>query len=323
MVIVNYNTGDLLLRTLAAVRDQVHPPERVMVMDNGSTDGSLAHVAQDFPSVEIHRLNQNLGFARANNIAAQLADDCDWLALLNPDAFPAPEWLASLVRAASAQPDVDVFACCMLSAQQPEIIDGVGDSYCTNGMAWPTAQGRSVADVPPEPIEVFAACAGAAFYRRDAFMGVGGFDENYFCYHEDVDLGFRLRLDGRRCVFLPTAIVYHMGSAVTGKGSNFSVYHAHRNMVWTYVKNMPSPYFWIYLPTHLAVNVIAIALFVAKGQGRTILRAKWHALTQLPLMWQRRRMLQRRRRVRASAVVGRMQPSRLLRSLLCGFHAGR
>ena len=96
--------------------------------------------------------------------------------------------------------------------------------------------------------EIFAPCAAAALYRRAAFLEAGGFDEHFFCYMEDVDLGFRLRLLGYRCGYAPAAIVHHVGSGTTGARSPFTVYHGHRNLVWTYVKNMPTPWFWLYLP---------------------------------------------------------------------------
>lgn len=314
VIIVNYNAGDMLRRCLAALAVQTVRPHRVLVMDNGSHDNSVADCEPFFPWVEFHRLNANLGFARANNIGVERAPDCEWVALLNPDAFADPHWLESLLGATKRYPEVDVFASCMLTAQADRI-DGVGDCYRTDGVAWPKFQGDPLSRIPDEESEVFAACAGAGLYRRRAFVEASGFNEQYFCYHEDVDLGFRLRLLGHRCRFVPRAKVRHMGSAITGKGSDFSIYHAHRNMVWTYVRNMPGAYFWLYLPAHIAVNAASIALFTAKGRARVIARAKYHAVIALPRIWRERREIQRSRRASAARVIASMAHGNLLTSI--------
>lgn len=137
----------------------------------------------------------------------------------------------------------------------------------------------------------------AALYRRSAFLEVGGFDEGYFCYFEDVDLGFRLRLLGYGCRYVPDAVVRHIGSAVTGRGSAFSRYYGHRNLVWTWWKNMPGPLFWLYLPPHLALNLGSIVWFMLRGQGAILLRAKWDALRGLRRCWRQRQQIQARRRI--------------------------
>jgi GT2 family glycosyltransferase len=153
---------------------------------------------------------------------------------------------------------------------------------------------------PPEsPREVFSACAAAALYRRDALLEIGGFDERYFCYVEDVDAGFRLRLRGYRCLYVPDAVAHHVGSATTGKGSDFSTYHGHRNLVWTFFKDMPGPLLALYLPQHLILNVLSVVWFSMRGQARTILRAKWDALRGLPAVLRDRRRVQRLRRIGA------------------------
>ena len=168
---------------------------------------------------------------------------------------------------------------------------------------------------------------GAGFYRRSAYVEAGGLCERFFCYYEDVDLGFRLRLLGYRCLFLPDAVVHHVGSALTGKGSDFSVYYVHRNFVWTYVRNMPGRLFWTYLPAHLAANLASIAVFVRKGQGRAILRAKRDALWGVWPSWRERRQIQAGRRVTADAIRSSMQRGTLLhwafRRLLLGLGLGR
>lgn len=133
--------------------------------------------------------------------------------------------------------------------------------------------------------EVFSPCAAAALYRRSALRAVGGFDEDYFCYVEDVDLGFRLRLAGHKALYVPDAVVHHVGSGTTGgQHSDFAVYHGHRNLVWTFVKNMPGMLFWLLLLLHVMINLATILWFAVKGRGGVILRAKRDALLGLPRM---------------------------------------
>jgi GT2 family glycosyltransferase len=122
---------------------------------------------------------------------------------------------------------------------------------------------------------------------------VGGFDEDFFCYVEDVDLGFRLRLAGHKALYVPDAVAHHVGSATTGgQHSDFAVYHGHRNLVWTFMKNMPGILFWLLLPLHAAMNLVAVAVFTLRGQGWVILRAKWDAVKGLPTMWRKRKLVQ-------------------------------
>jgi GT2 family glycosyltransferase len=297
LVIVNWNGGETLRRCLDAVGAQERPADRVILVDNASTDGSLEAALADFPFVESMRMPTNVGFAAANNAALRTATDCDWVALLNPDAFPAQSWLARLAAATEEKPGYAAFASQMRQAGDERLLDGAGDVYHVSGLAW--RAGHGVAPESDSPREVFSPCAAAALYRREALLDVGGFDERYFCYLEDVDLGFRLRLRGHRCLYVPDAVVLHVGSGTTGKGSDFSTYHGHRNLVWTFFKDMPAALLALYLPQHLLVNLVTLALFAARGQARAILRAKWDALRGLPAILAERRRVQRGRRVGA------------------------
>jgi GT2 family glycosyltransferase len=165
-----------------------------------------------------------------------------------------------------------------------------------SGLVWRERHGarQQAGDLVPQ--KIFSPCAAAALYRRQALVDVGGFDEDYFCYVEDVDLGFRLRLAGHKAMYVPDAVVHHVGSATTGgQHSDFSVYHGHRNLVWTFVKNMPGVLFWLLLPLHLMMNAMMLVWFIARGQGQVILRAKRDAIKGLPKAWLKRRQIQERR----------------------------
>jgi GT2 family glycosyltransferase len=297
VLIVNYNGGALLRTCLQALAAQDRPADRVIVVDNASDDDSLQLAEPLLRDVELIRLSTNVGFARGNNIAAAAANGFDALALLNPDAFAEPGWLKALVDAAEREPHYSSFASRLVFAAQPDRLDGAGDTYHVAGRAWRNGHGSLQATWPALDVEVFAPCAAAALYRRDAFAAIGGFDEGYFCYFEDVDLGFRLRLQGGRALYVHGAVVRHVSSAVSGYRSDFAVYHGERNAVWTFVKNMPGPLLWLYLPQHLALNLASLCYYPFRGQGRVVLKAKFDAIRGLPAILRQRRQVQAARRV--------------------------
>lgn len=295
VVIVNWNGGALLQQCLRHLLRQSVRPARILLMDNASDDGSSAR-AERLPGITVRRLGANLGFAAANNRA--LAEcDTEFVALLNPDALPAPDWLACLLDAASRHPEVVAFGSRQVAFGRPAVLDGIGDVYHLSGLVWRHGHGRAERPADRLPRDIFSPCAGAALYRREAVLQVGGFDEDYFCYVEDVDLGFRLRLAGLTSKYVPEALVYHLGAGTSGgRHSDFTVYHGHRNLVWTFVKNMPGALFWALLPIHLALNAVSLVWFALRGQGTVVLRAKRDALRGIPRMWRKRRLIQAGRR---------------------------
>lgn len=179
----------------------------------------------------------------------------EWLALLNADAFAEPDWLEKLYEATQKYRDLYFFTSCQIQANSPDKLDGTGDEYNIGGIAWRRQSGESTEKASQTVDEVFSACGATAFYPREAFLQAGGFDEDFFSYLEDVDLSFRLRLLGYKCLYIPQAKVFHVGSASLGKESEFAIYHSQRNMLWTFIKNMPSPYFFKYLPYHIGMNL--------------------------------------------------------------------
>lgn len=269
----------------------------VFVLDNGTEDPIPDKYSARFPLVQFFRSEQNVGFAAGNNLLFQKTKGYEWIALVNPDAFLKTDWLSKMLSATIAYPEYSFFASRLLQAANHQILDGDGDSMHICGKAWREGYGQPKPQHAVEPREVFSPCAAAALYRRDALEAVGGFDEDFFCYFEDVDLGFRLRLAGHRCLLVSDAVAYHVGSATTGgRHGDFAVYHGHRNLVWTYVKNMPGVLFWLLLPAHIALNVVTIIWFTLRGQGSVILKAKWDALCGIPRIWKKRCAIQRNHR---------------------------
>lgn len=295
VVVVNYNSGAWLRKVVAALNAQTFRDFRTIIVDNGSTDQSLEDLPAGPISIEIVRAGRNLGFAAGNNYAVRNHVTAEWLALLNPDAFPRADWLERFIATAAQHPNYNFFGCRMLDANDPKRLDGVGDVYHASGLPW--REGHGCADGPAydEPEEIFSPCAAAALYRTKDVIDVGLFDEDFFCYVEDVDLGFRLRLRGGRCLYIPQAVVQHVGSGIAGSRSDFQLYHGHRNLAWTYVKNMPGWLFWFYLPYHLILNCYSVLSFTLRGQGRPLWRAKRDAIKGLRAAWSKRREIQARR----------------------------
>jgi len=252
--------------------------------------------------VQLIRLEDNLGFAAANNLAIKMCDT-EFVALLNPDAFPHPDWLEKLLAAAERHPEVAAFGSRQMIDGQPGIVDGIGDVYHVSGLSWRAGHGRPLREEDLVEREIFSPCAAAALYRRSALLEVDGFDEDFFCYFEDVDLGFRLRLAGYKCLYVPDAVVDHVGSASSGgRRSDFAVYHGHRNLVWCFLKNMPNPLFSALLITHFIQSIFVALVFTARGQGRTFFRAKWHAGKKIAQFWKKRQAIQRGRRASWPAI---------------------
>ncbi len=298
VIILCWNSSQTINSCLEAVNSQIDRDFEILLVDNGSTRPILAEIAASYTHMPMHtyRLEQNIGFAAGNNYAALRAKG-EYLVLLNADAFPKPDWLENLRMAIHKHPNC-FFTSKLIMADHPERMDGMGDVYHASGLAWRKGYNTPVSQIKEnKEIEVFSACGAAAAYPREAFRKVGGFDDDYFSYSEDVDLSFRLRLLGFKCIYVPTAVVLHLGSASTSRSSDLAVYYGHRNLVWTFVKDVPSPWVWILAPIHLATNLLMILMGISRKQGKVMLRAKMDALRGISATWKKRVLVQSSRTV--------------------------
>lgn len=306
VIAIAYNSGSYIEKVLRSLDTQTFTNFELILIDNGSQIPPSPDLYKHWPNfrIRIEYLKDNKGFAYANNYGLQLAQG-EWIATLNPDAFPEPDWLEQLVIATSLYPNA-FFASRQLQANSPHLLDGEGDVYHVSGLAWRRNYGMpATPKTSPEP--VFSACAAAALYPRQALLDVGGFDESFFAYHEDLDLGFRLRLKGLQCYYIPQAKVHHIGSASTGKSSDFAIYHGHRNLVWTFFKNMPEPLLRRYFALHLLLNVFSILFFSLNGRASTILRAKMDAFQGLSPIFAKRKAIQSEIRVSPEEILQFME----------------
>ena len=265
IIIPNYNGMAYLENCLASLRGE---PARVIVVDNGSTDGSRELVQEKFPKVRLISLDRNYGFCRAVNRGME-ASETTYVILLNNDTEAQPGFVKALEKAMDGDERVFSGAARMVRMDAPSRIDDAGDYYCALG--WAFAAGR---DKPPEnyvaPREIFSACGGACIYRRRILQKIGMLDENHFAYLEDVDLGYRARLYGFRNLYVPGAVVRHAGSASSGSRYNaFKAELTARNSVYLAYKNMPPGQMLLNLPFLLAGFLIKQLFFLKKGLGKS------------------------------------------------------
>jgi GT2 family glycosyltransferase len=307
VVISIWNSNLTLFECLACLDSQTYKDFEIIIIDNGSTDGASEKLKEYSRSnLRLEQLRINSGFARANNIGARLARG-RWLALLNADAFPEPDWLEKLLQSAEDNPKFASFSSRQIQANNPELLDGTGDAYHVSGLAWRIGIGYPSRQYGLDATEIFSPCAAAAMYLRETFLEVGGFDEDLFSYFEDIDLGFRFQLRGYRCLYVPGAVVHHIGSATFGARSDFAFYHTHRNLVLTFVKNMPPALFWRYLPAHFVANLIYVVYYTVRGRGRVLWRAKYDAWKELPKFIRKRTEIQKQIRTTDSDLMRVMQ----------------
>ncbi len=282
VVIVSYNSATHLVKCLTHLNAQTWQPDSIVIVDNHSTEEATLQLLKQLINFKVIRLDENLGYGGAINFAADQLTDFDFLATLNPDVFPDPEWLEKLMTAAARHPVYGSFASLTLKADDRNVIDGAGDVLHISGIPWRRYHNRSIDESDLMDESVFSACGGAALYRLSAFRKVGGFDEKFFMYVEDIDLGFRLQLSGSPCRFVPEAIAEHVGSGTTGENSDFNVYHGHRNLTAAYLKNMPAGLLVMTLPFHIIASMMTVIVMSLRGKARIICRAKLDALLNVP-----------------------------------------
>ena len=232
VVIPNYQGERLLDATLDAVEAQ-HPELQVLVVDNASTDGSLPLLGRR--GTPVLKLPRNTGFAGGANAGVR-AVQRPYVVVLNSDARPRPGWLAALLQAVDASPP-DVWAWGSVLLDDRDVVESAGDAWRHGTSAYKLLQGRPVTEVPQRPYEVFAPPGAAPLVRRDAFLSLGGYDESFFLYYEDVDLAWQARLQGWRALVVPGAQVEHLLGA---SGRPFRTwFHVSRNSLWCAVRNPP------------------------------------------------------------------------------------
>nr|WP_304975070.1 glycosyltransferase family 2 protein [uncultured Acetatifactor sp.] len=272
IIIPNYNGANFLKECLEALYTQENAPGyTVLVVDNGSKDGSLELLKERFPQASVIALPENTGFCHAVNLGIE-ASDTPYVILLNNDTKAYPGFARALYDAVEADPSLFSVSARMLMWDKPELLDGAGDRYCVLGWAYSRGKGKP-AVAYSQAVEIFSACGGAAIYRKSVFEKIGLFDEAHFAYLEDLDIGYRARIHGYRNYYEPSANVIHYGSASTGSRYNeWKTVRAAANSVYVIAKNMPLLQIIWNLPFLFAGFFIKFLFFCKKGMGKLYLK---------------------------------------------------
>jgi GT2 family glycosyltransferase len=306
VIIVTWNGREHLDACLTAVAAQRAVDAETILVDNASTDGTVDFVRARFPSVRLVALDENRGFAGGNNAGARHARG-RVLAFLNNDTVAAPEWLGRLVAALDPARRVALATSRIVYMHPSGVIDSAGDGMTRAGGAFKRLHGAPAA-LAEESREVFGACGAAFAMPKQVFEELGGFDDDFFASHEDVDLSYRARLRGYRCWYEARAVVEHRGSATMGRVSAFAVYQGQRNLEWAYLKNTPMPLLLRTLPDHLVYDAAAAVHFTRLGLLGTFLRAKLAALGGLPMILRKRAAVQARRTASSRDIWAQLEP---------------
>lgn len=308
VLIVNYNGLRHLDECLGSLRAQTFRDFEIILVDNASTDGSVAHLEARFPEVRIVRSPINAGFAGGNNLGLPHCG-APAVLLLNNDTRVEPEALGNLAAALAERPGIGAFACLLLKHSDPSRIDSAGDTLYTAG---PTFSFHGYpASILTGPRKVTAACAGAACYRKTLIDRLGGFDEDLFLLLEDVDLSFRARHAGEEILLLPDVRILHKGSASMGGASSaLSVFYSERNYPLVVLKTFPLPALLRFLPSLILSKILRLLILARKGKKGSVaafIRGNLAVFALIP------RFLRKRRAVLAQSALSSREFWRLLR----------
>lgn len=300
ILILFWQSEQYLQRCMQSLRTQTFRDFEVILLNNGASQPPDPLVIEDFQNIRLKQVHSetNLGFAGGNNLAARSSSG-EYLVLLNGDAFPEPDWLTTLHQAALTHPG-HCFASRLVKAENPEILDGEWNVYHAGGLAWRKNHNQPATKSATSPRLVMSACAAASAYPRSVFEQVGGFDEDFFAYMEDLDLDMRLQLAGYPFLYLPQAVVHHVGSGSTGYRSDFATYYGHRNLIWAFMKNMPGFLFYLLLPAHVFFNLLYLFAGLFMPSGKALFRGKRDALRELPAILKKRQTIQSARKISPS-----------------------
>ena len=311
VIVLNWNGKQYLETCLSSLERQTYRSIEIILVDNGSIDGSIEFVKKKFPGVLILSHYENLGFAEGVNSGIMISKG-KFIATINNDAEADEKWIENLVKVIEEDQKIGCCGSKMMRYHKRNIIDSAGIVIYQNGNAYD--RGREEEDIGQYDIqeEIFGACAGAALYRRKMLNEIGFFDKEYFAYFEDVDLSFRLHLFGWKCIFVPDAVVYHMHSATSRSSSPFKIFYIERNKLWNMWKYFPVYIFLIQFPFTNIHYFRYLILFFKNFIGinpekeepvlnysflsilSAVLHAKLSAYTKLPIVLNQRMRLRSR-----------------------------
>ena len=279
VIIPNYNGKHFLKECVDSLNNQ-KCSFNVVIIDNASEDGSADYIADKYPEFTLIRNKINMGFSKAVNQGIK-ASNTDYFFLLNNDVVLESNCIFNLIKCINKDENIFAVASKMIQYDDRSKLDDAGDEYTLLGWTKKVGDGKS-SEMYTSEREIFSACAGAALYRRIIFDQIGYFDENFFAYMEDVDISYRARIHGFKCVYCPKALVYHRMSGTSGSKYNaFKIRLAARNNVYVPYKNMPWPQLALNLVFLMLGYLIKYLFFIRKGHGKDYIQGLKEGLTSL------------------------------------------
>jgi GT2 family glycosyltransferase len=272
-VIPTWNRCDLLATLLRNLAEQARPFAEIIVVDNGSEDDSAELAAG--AGARVLRMGRNLGFAAAVNRGIEAAES-EWVAILNNDVTLEPDWLATLLDAAALDDDIWFATGKILQAGNHQVVDGTFDEISRGGCASRCGSGKPDGPAWNQARRIRVAPMTAAIFRRQLFSDLGGLDETFGSYMEDVDFGLRCALAGRAGLFVPSAVAYHRGSATLGVWSNDTVWRTARNQVLLSAKHFRGQPWWPIVAGQLLWGIVALG----HGRGSAFVRGKFAGVSE-------------------------------------------
>jgi len=309
VVVLNWNGKEVVEKCLQSLQGQTYQPLEIIVVDNASTDDSMDLVRKKFLNVKLILNERNLGFGGGNNVGIR-ASQGRYIMMLNNDTRLDSKCIEELKRSIEKDDRYGACASKILLEYEDNLIDAAGIVVCPDGLS--IGRGRlEKGDRYDEEVEVFFASDCACLYRREMLEDIGLYDEDFFAYADETDMGWRAQLAGWKCIYNPKAIVYHFHSASTGTYSPFKAFLVERNRIWVAIKSFPFPLlvfgqfytFWRYL-------LQAYGAFAGRGAAgrftsdfskielvKILIKVYLSLWKQLPLMLRKRRVIQKKRRI--------------------------
>jgi GT2 family glycosyltransferase len=314
VVVLNWNGSQVLDQCLKSLYDQTYRPLEILVVDNASTDDSVDLIKKGFPGLKLIVNKQNLGFGGGNNVGIQ-ASQGSYIMMLNNDTRLDPRCIEELKRGIEKEDRYGACASKILLQYEDNLIDAAGIVVCPDGLS--IGRGRlEKGDLYDDEVEVFFASDCACLYRREMLEDIGLYDEDFFAYADETDMGWRAQLAGWRCLYNPKAVVYHLHSASSGTYSPMKAFLVERNRIWVAVKNFPISLllfgqvftFWRYvLQAYGALSGKGAAGRFTADFSKTelikiLIKVYLSLWRSLPLMLKKRRRIQKRKRIASGEV---------------------
>lgn len=312
VVIPNWNGKNFLTTALKSLEDQSFKDFEVIIVDNGSKDGSVEFIKKEFSNFKVVSLEKNIGFAPAVNLGIKVSRG-EYIVLINNDTKVGRDCLKYLVLAADRHPEVGMVAAKMLNFYNPNILDSAGDYIDAVGHANNIGLGENDGEKFNKAGYVFLVTGGGGLFKREALLKVGLLDEDYFAYFEDVDWCFRAQFLGFQGWYEPKAVIHHIHKATSGRNKSFTEYLQFRNMTVTIIKNFPRSLLlkdlnWLKI---LLVNINTIRFLATKGYFWEALRAEFFVLLKLPKLLRQRMEIQSRRIVPDRYIIDNVLPKKV------------